>query len=329
MENLIFKYLNNELNQKEWKELQDWLDESPQNRLTLNKLQSYRANATEEATVMREVIWEDLRARIGIKEAEKSIGRSNQYHLFFYKYMKVAAVALIVATLSFVLYQTKKESHATLSAITMVEKIAPVGRKMSTKLPDGSTVVLNAGSKISYPDSFDGNVREIELSGEAFFNVRHNPKKPFHVIFSGDVVKVLGTSFNIRAYEEDGSVSVAVATGKVSYTISGMESEMVLAPDEMATYDIRLKQLTKQKVDRLEMFGWKDKILYFKNKPFDQIVIELERWYGVKIEVKKDFTRKGTFSGQFRDKPLTEVLTGLSYLYEFDFNINENTVILN
>lgn len=237
-----------------------------------------------------------------------------------------AAASVVLVSMALVLSYKYVVNISEPATLAMIQKKAPIGRKITAKLPDGSVVTLNGGSEVTFPEAFSGDSRTIELSGEAFFEVKRNPEKPFFVKFNDDVVRVLGTSFNIRTYAEENTVSVAVATGKVSFTVDG--SEVVLRPDEMAAYDRDDKELITKKVDRLEMFGWKEKILYFKNKSFDQITQELERWYGVDFQVTGDFARSGTYSGEFKNESLSEVLDGLSFIYRFDYEIKGKEIVL-
>ena len=222
---------------------------------------------------------------------------------------------------------TKPQTLAIKGSQTIVKKALP-GSKITTKLPDGSLVTLNSGSTITFPANFSGNIREVKLAGEAFFDIEHNPDKPFFVNMNGDQVRVLGTSFNIRSYPDDSTVYVSVASGRVAYSIPSGK-EVVLVPNQMATHHLNDGSLTTGDVDRLQSFGWKDRIIYFKSTKLDNIITELERWYGVEINVHGDFENAGSFTGQFQDLSLEEVLTGLSYEFKFNFKISNKVITIN
>ncbi|MAX24026.1 MAG: hypothetical protein CMJ19_05925 [Phycisphaeraceae bacterium] len=145
---------------------------------------------------------------------------------------------------------------------------------------------------------------------------------------NGNKVRVLGTSFNIRSYPKDSLIQVSVATGKVSYTIPTGES-VILNPDQGATHDLTKGSLVTDHVDKLQAFGWKDNIIYFRSATFEQVLLELERWYGVDIAAKGNYQQIGKFSGEFRDETLSQVLNGLSFIYKFDFKIEGTSVTLN
>lgn len=238
-----------------------------------------------------------------------------------------ASIALLLSGSVFFWKVLRKESSENQVIITRIQKEAPFGCKVTTKLPDGSMVILNSGSKITFPDQFTGDTREVELEGEAFFEVEHHPYKPFLVKFNQDVVKVLGTSFGIRTYENEHASRVSVATGKVSFSTA--DASIILNPDEMAVHDHGEKRLIKKKVDPRESFGWKDKILYFNHATFDKVVDELERWYGVEIVVTSDFSSRGTYSGEFKNPTLAQVLHSISYVYRFQFTIDGKKITLN
>ncbi|MEP4134946.1 MAG: FecR domain-containing protein, partial [Cyclobacteriaceae bacterium] len=236
-----------------------------------------------------------------------------------YKLAIAASVLTVLSTVFYLSYEQVigNQSPSDVSAVQMIIKKSSFGQKITTRLPDGTVVTLNAGSELQFPDQFQGDSRNVSLKGEAFFDVKHNPEKPFLVHTSDDQVRVLGTSFNIRSYSEDSAVFVSVATGRVAYSIPSGD-QVILSPNQMATHNLSKNNLHVGEVDYLQSFGWKDKIIYFKSASLDDIIVELERWYGVKIALNGEFGSAGRFTGRFENLPLEEVLIGLSY--EFEFN---------
>lgn len=263
----------------------------------------------------------------GLKVRQKS----SKKNFNIWRPLSVAASVAIVVFASWwvISSETNKEQQSTsYQAVRLIEKVAENGQKITTQLPDGTVVNLNSGSKITFPSVFNGITREVTLQGEAFFDVKRNPEQPFIVKMNGDEVTVLGTSFNIRSYPDDDVVSVAVATGKVSYA-SPLGQEVLLKPDQMAVFSKEKKNIVTMEVDKLESFGWRSKIIYFKSSPLKNVLKELERWYGVKIEAEGDFSSIGTFTGEFRNETLNQVLKGLSYVYGFEFEIDGTEVSIN
>lgn len=245
--------------------------------------------------------------------------------LSFWKYAAVAAsLTVIVISIFSLIFNQPQPSP--LTDDSLVVKEAPFGSKLTTKLPDGSTVTLNSGSAISFPKTFQGHSFEVYLLGEAFFEVEHDPSKTFYVHFRDQTVKVLGTSFNIRTYDLENYSEVAVATGRVEYSLD-TGNGIVLLPYEKASLKKGSLDFKKQQVNEWSDFGWRDHILYFESKSFEEIRIALERWYGVEID-HSEFKPEGTYTGKFDNPTLKEILTGLSFVYRFDFLIEESKVFI-
>ncbi|WP_342084069.1 FecR family protein [Dyadobacter sp. OTU695] len=226
-------------------------------------------------------------------------------------------------------------SHtAPASAFMPVEHKSANGQQRRLLLPDGTRVTLNAGSSISYPEKFEEKIRKVSLTGEAFFDVTRNEKAPF-VITTGEVVtKVLGTSFNIRAYPENKAVQVAVVEGKVKVNAKiGSDDQnacVFLSKSEMATFQKEAGELIVSIYDEKEQIGWKDGMLYFQKSDFHSTILKLERWYGVKFEISPDvrIDADWRFSGKFQDKPLDYILGVMSYPNRFSYKVNNRIVNL-
>ena len=158
------------------------------------------------------------------------------------------------------------------------------GERKRVDLGDGSVVWLNAASRLQYPDRFDPAIREVALEGEAFFEVAKDADRPF-VIRSGELkTTVLGTSFNIRAYKEDKTLSVAVVTGKVRVAAPDVQSEVQLIPDQQAVFDKKERRLNKNKqVSASGLASWRDGLFQFRNTTFSEVTAILQRSYNVRI----------------------------------------------
>ncbi len=323
MEEIIFKFLNNTISEEEQSKLEDWLGSKAENRIILSKLSAFYRNDETDLPTVKEKVWDEVNQELDRPEKSHKIKPAANSWL-----LKIAAILVMGTIFGFVTYQlTNKTSDQQDYIVKTIIKEAPVGSKITTRLPDGSIVRLNSGSRISFAEEFHGDTREVHLAGEAFFEVQHDKNKPFKVQMNEDVVEVLGTSFNIRSYVEESIVSVAVATGRVSYTIPSGD-EVILEPGRMATYTPGSGSLETGKVNMQKVFGWKDKILYFDNSSFDQVISELERWFGVKIEYEDDFGSRGTYSEQFNNPTISEVLHSLSFVYRFRFDEKENKITL-
>lgn len=196
------------------------------------------------------------------------------------KWMRQAAVWLLVMAGLGAVFRYLNFSLKTSAVIAKVVKETASGQKLTVRLPDGSIVQMNAESRLEYMEGFTAD-RSVRLSGEAFFNVKKNPDRPF-VISTGDVkTTVLGTSFNINAYPEQNEIKVTVASGKVAVQAEGKGVE--LRPGDQASYWEADHSITTRQVDVAHFLAWKRGILVFDGSSLVEVVSALERWYGVSI----------------------------------------------
>jgi len=269
------------------------------------------------------------------------IGGSSIYHSpkssaprgLFKVLLKSAAIFQILAIFSFSFYlllpSIKNDNNLNPGNDAIFSREAPIGAKLETLLPDGSSVWLNSGGIIDYYHDKYSNTRIVQLQGEAFFEVVENPEVPFIVKAKGISVRALGTSFNIRAFEEKESSEVALLTGKVLVTTSGGDDQLELLPGEKAVIKGLDSQLTKQRFNYLQEIGWKDGILVFEKADFNSIKEKLERWYGVTIYVSDQSEFEDwEVDSQFDNTSLELVLENLSFTKEFNYKINGNEIYL-
>jgi transmembrane sensor len=208
----------------------------------------------------------------------------------------------------------------------------PRGIKSSIFLRDGSRIVLNAESRVEYPQQFSDSVREVYLEGEAFFEVSKDVDRPF-VVYSNDVgVKVLGTSFNINAYEQSGFIKVSLMTGRVQIeqTISDVSkatSPVVLESEESIRYSTIEKEFGEvEMVDPDLDFSWKDGTLVFKEASLPNIIARLERWYNVKFVLINDPQFDWSYTGRFHKQSLQDVLEAIGFSQRFNFEFKDDNV---
>jgi len=207
------------------------------------------------------------------------------------------------------------------------------GEKLTLKLNDGSTIQLNSNSKIKFPRFFTMENREVFLEGQAFFDVRRDESKPFIVHTKDLVTNVLGTSFTVLEDSINQLSEVAVLTGKVTVVHAGSQeasknSELVLEPMDAASFDETKQSFEKIRVEYDRYFAWKDNVLVFHNENFEEVLIKLENWFGVKFQLKRKINDHKDYTGKFDDETLEEVLIGLSFTYDFKYKIKDSTIII-
>ena len=244
--------------------------------------------------------------------------------------LRYAAVFILgVGMIAFYMYSSQESTPIVEEVpVKWIQKENPRGMKSTIWLSDGTKVRLNAETLISYPEQFSDSLREVIVEGEAFFEVKRNETKPFIVKSNGVETRVLGTSFNVKAYTGADRVEVGVTEGKVRVTGTslGEQSAMDLLPNQMSVIDLEAKRMEKVSFDPAELLAWRDWTLRFQKQPLRNIFYEIERWYAVDIEVGPSVDLSQSYSGVFENEPLDAVLKGLAHNAEFSFTINENKV---
>lgn len=182
----------------------------------------------------------------------------------------------------------------------------PRGGQYRLILPDGSKVWLNASSSIHFPTAFAGRNRDVELTGEAYFEVAKNKEKPFHVNVNGMQVEVLGTHFNVNAYGDEGRIETSLLEGSVK--IKSGQSSGLLKPGQQARLMKNSNQIEIQRADMNEVMAWKNGLFQFDGASITTIMSEISRWYDVDIEYAGKVPLR-SFEGKIsRDAQLSDVL---------------------
>lgn len=243
----------------------------------------------------------------------------------------IAAAALIVLVMTIGLLLIKPKNG--LQKIAAVKKEKPQSKKDTVhkwvKLPDGSSVQLNQDSYIEYPDTFEGKaMREVHLIGEAYFDIKHDPKHPF-VIHTGKIkTTVLGTAFNINAYDADHTVTVTVMRGKVK-----VEDEKkvlaVLTPDQQLAWNVKLPEAGKIKVNAAQIVAWKKQDLIMDDISLEEAAQMIAERYSVKIQFNNEKVKACRFTAAFLNRnEITQVLTVVGDITGATLTLKNNTVII-
>lgn len=259
------------------------------------------------------------------KEKSLVIKQNPKNRRLHYAASITAFFVLLTIGIWFMSNKSSQTEQKAIVATKMFKREIPKGKKSVVTLADGTKVKLNAGASFEFPESFsNSNERRVYLSGEAFFEVAKDTLKPFIIESNHITTTVLGTSFNLQ--EENGNVAVAVVTGKVKVSSAQENTAVFLNPGEQAEYNYKSKNITKHKIDIESVTFWKDDIIYFHQSAFHEVVDRLENWYGVEFIIERKI--KGKFSGRFKSKSLNEVLLGLSYTTDFNFEIEKDKVTI-
>ena len=206
----------------------------------------------------------------------------------------------------------------------------PRSGEFSFLLPDSTTVFLNAESRLRFPDRFvPGSERIVYLSGEAYFDVKRDPRSPFLVCLEHSAVKVTGTSFNVKAYPDDTNEATTLISGTVSMGIGTTEQWIVLKPGEQGYYDATRKTLLQQTVDVNYYTAWKDGVFAFYRQPLEEVMKTLGCWYLFDTHYQNEALKSILYTGKInRHASIREVLHTFELMDELTFDIKGKEVIV-
>lgn len=216
------------------------------------------------------------------------------------------------------------------------------GSKSKVQLPDGTQVWLNADSRLTYGKDFGNKTREVTLSGEAFFDVQKDADHPF-LIHTGSLdIKVLGTAFNVRSYQDEGSSEATLIRGAIEVTLNNSpERKILLKPNERIV--VRNKpepdsaQGTVYRMDKVDTRDdgnasletvWKKNSLSFKNETLEEVAGRIGHWFNVKVDIEDEELKTVTYSCDFKDESLKEVMEALHLTGKFQYRISGDSVVI-
>ncbi len=257
--------------------------------------------------------YQALRGRIFLKEKVFSYRSLYRYAAFFIVLFCTAGVAF---------YLGQKNSLLQNPELKFTSIVADKGQISKVILPDSSVVWLNAGTKLTYDNNYSYKNRNLNLSGQAFFQVKKNKTLPL-VVASGDLrVKVLGTRFDVCAYPGEGSVHVFLESGKVELLNAADKSfQFELNPGQIAEYKPLLGFVSIKEAAKSDYFSWKDGELRFTDTPMKDVITQLERRFGVEFIVQDPTVYKSVFNASFKTESLNEILDYIRFSCQINYKV--------
>lgn len=239
------------------------------------------------------------------------------------RYVAVAASVIVLGVISYFIYENNFNDTVTF--------ITEQGKTGEFILPDGSTVLLNADSKLTYSKKGfrRGDTRDVKLEGEGFFDVVHDKSKPFHVDMSGIMVEVLGTSFDVKNYAHSPLKEVVLLSGKVKIKEDeGARKTLILAPDQRYVYQTATGKSEVEDTRAKNYCSWHQESYKIENESIRNVLIALSRKYCLDLEIDPvvDVDRNITFT--IYNEPIGDVMTTISYLTELNYEIDNNTLYI-
>ena len=256
--------------------------------------------------------------------------------------MAVAVLGLCIGCASYLFFNKPSEQ-----VVKNNEVATRKGSKSKIILPDSSVVWLNADSRLVYPGDFHGKTREVQLTGEAFFEVTKDPHRPFIIHTNTVDVKVLGTVFNVRSYPEETTTETSLITGEVEVTVLNQDKKVILKPNEKLIVPNKIDTTNYGSVSQRRKEGravnqplltvdkihfkeedslytetsWVDNKLDFDGEPLNRLTSKIERWYNVEIVINNEKLKSTRFTAMFDNESLKEVMEALSTSYSFKYKM--------
>lgn len=296
VEELLPRYCEGNVSAEEKEKVEDWIRQSEEHYKIARQIQLIYL-ASDTISIMDRVNTDNA-----LDKVDGRIRRSQLKMLFIWG-QRVAAILfipLLVAYLLQVLIPEKRD-------IRMLAVRTNPGMTTSLTLPDGTKVNLNSESSLVYPETFEGDFRSVQLEGEAFFDVVKNPEKRFVVTTPYNArVEVLGTSFNMEAFEGDSIVSTTLINGKVAFI--SRSGQVNMKPGEKLVYNIQTNRSIIHQTSGEAEISWKDGMIIFKKTPFDEALRMLTKRFNVDFVVSNNKYVKDFYTGSFTNHRLEQIL---------------------
>jgi transmembrane sensor len=354
IELLIVRNLLGSSDEKELKELLDWVSLNENNRTEFQEwleLWGKTEIAGPDFEVKQKAAWTRLHSEID----KKSRTTKTRKGIYLSGLLKVAAAVILTAGITWITSQYYQNSRPVRQEITTV--FTPLGSRSYVVLPDSSEVWLNAGTTLKYNPSFSPRSRKVYLDGEAYFHVTEDQKRVFEVTTSDVTVRVYGTSFNVKSYKEEGIIETTLIEGKISLAKNSDEPlrkqrQVYLEPNQKATFikkegRIALAEIVKERtnepeqilksgnilifneVDGEKISSWKTGQLVIETESLIDLSTKLARKYDVDFVFENDALKKFKFSGILEDESLEQVLYAMQLTAPIRYRIDGKRVYLN
>ena len=315
---LIIRLFSGEASPDEKGSIGEWLNQSEENRKMYADLQEiWLKSGVEEST-------ENYNIEEAIKNFrwQVSLDRNYQRKSRFSNVFKYAAIFLLLITVPLFYYFGKNEFNKqdTLTTISCA-----FGDKSEVLLPDGSTVHLNSGSKLTFNNNYKSGYRKASIEGEAYFEVKKNTKLPFVVEASEIEIEVLGTEFNVKAYPGEQTISTTLAEGSIE--IRSKLQKTKIEPNQKVVYERGTNKMKLYNLSNIEPeTEWKEGRLVFRNESLEELELKLERWFDVDIVFADEKVKKRRFTGILERESILEAVSYFNYSEHVGYKIKDNEI---
>ena len=322
----IVKFLSGNCKELEKKEIEDWQKMSDKNQRLFDEYKAVWENTVPDIP--------DFNVEAGLEKVNQKLaqGKSNDQSVVILKtgrsrtlrYFIGAAASIAIILGVYFGYKSIKSEEVNYLSVTTVSK-----EMVEVKLEDGSSVWVNSSSRFNYPEKFSGKERKVMLKGEAYFEVAKNPKKPFIIETGSTIIKVLGTSFNVRAIEGEEKEIVSVSEGLVSVTAAKDEnSNTKIAAGEQCKLDKSTSEIQKTAIDDINFDSWKTRKLLFESTYMKDVANTLSNYFETSIIVEDEIIGEMQLTSTFSNPKLDDVLRVIELTDEVKITHSGDNIIL-
>jgi len=316
---ILFLYLNNELDEYEQKKAVEWIEKNPVKYQEIKTIWEESKMDTAGYKIDLDKMWGNVSANIEHSNTSEKVKKIPAYTVF----LKYAAIFII--GLGILGYLANQKINRT----EWIQYTADNSVKKEVVLPDGSIVSLNKASSLEYKKQFLAKNREVNLKGEVFFQVKRNPKKPFLITVNNIRIKVLGTSFNVNASDISGNVEVSVESGKVMFYEKNDTSNVVyLTKGNRGIFASHDKRITKSTVQTKNYLAWETGVLLFKNNTLPEVCDVLSNHFNTSIIVDNTDLLTKKLTARYQNKSLPEVLELIKIALDVEYATQGDTILL-
>ena len=359
IEDVLVSYLTGMATGEECDRAERWIGQNHENQKYFNQLRDiYESSKVTQAsgTYNATLSWEKVKSTYYRNQVNRlKNNRSEEVQYFIREVLKYAAIIIVVSSLAVIGYQYMVKYLPAQQNVVWNQVEAPFGARTFVTLADGSSVWLNAGSKLKYPVNFDQNTREVILEGEAYFNVTKNKSRQFVVSTSHLKIRVYGTEFDVKAYPEENTIQTTLVKGAITLESAMIQDhgkhEILLKPNQSATFikDLRVFKASRRdrkndtspalqapsenlliqpQVNPVLYTSWKDNRWIIEGETLSSLIVKLERRFNVKFDFQSESLKNYRFSGTLKEESLEQVLNIIKISAPIEYTVKDNWVHL-
>lgn len=341
---VIVRYLDGTSDDIDSIKLETWLSESNENRRVLHSVsQIWKASEdrSQDALIKElnlEEDWDRISDHISQADEEEKKARVKKFkrlrkrHQLFSILIKVAALFLVALTSGFLTLQYAPLQQEAYKPVFNEIKTSAAERA-KVELGDGSKVTLNAESKLIMPESFGQKSREVELQGQAFFDVQSEKKRPFRIKSRAGMIEVTGTSFDVRSYNDEDLIEVVVKEGTVEISRESDPGQMLIVNEGYkGSIVVSENKMNLSRAENLsDHFAWLDGRLVFKDDPLEKVFRHIERIYDIEVVFSgtDESVLQKEFSADLKTRSVREVMNVIKMAMDIDYQLDDERVIIN